>query len=52
MARLQAAREKREADPAATDRAAWCEHCILGLMMDALGGAPAAEAMPEPPPAA
>jgi hypothetical protein len=47
LARLQAAREKREADPAATDRAAWSEHCSIGLMMDALGEAPAA-AMPEP----
>jgi hypothetical protein len=59
LARLQAAREKREKDPAATDRAAWSEHCSIGLMMDALGEAPA-EAMPapvaapvaEPPPAA
>jgi hypothetical protein len=59
LARLQAAREKREADPAATDRAAWSEHCSIGLMTDALGEAPA-EAMPapvaapvaEPPPAA
>ena len=55
LARLQAAREKREKDPAATDRAAWSEHCSIGLMMDALGEAPAV-AMPapvaEPPPAA
>jgi hypothetical protein len=47
LARLQAAREKREADPAATDRAAWSEHCTIGLMTDALGEVPP-EAMPEP----
>ena len=53
LARLQAEREK---DPAATDRAAWSEHCSIGLMMDALGESMPAEAMPapvaEPPPAA
>ena len=48
LARLQAAREKREADPAATDRAAWSEHCSIGLMTDALGEAPAA--VPAEPP--
>ena len=56
LARLQAAREKREADPAATDRAAWSEHCSIGLMTDALGhAAPAtpAKAVPaEPEPVA
>src|SRR5215472_9083511 len=60
LARLQAAREKREADPAATDRAAWSEHCSIGLMTDALAGspgepvpvlAPASSPAPEPPPA-
>ena len=56
LARLQAAREKREKDRVATDRAAWSEHCSIGLMMDALGESMPAEAMPapvaEPPPAA
>src|SRR5215469_3205127 len=60
LARLQAVREKREADPAATDRAAWSEHCTLGLMTDALAGspdepvpvlAPAPSPAQEPPPA-
>src|SRR5271157_5990337 len=32
------------------DRAAWTEHCAIGLMADALGRAPPA-AMTEPPPA-
>ncbi|HME19977.1 MAG TPA: hypothetical protein VKI44_01185, partial [Acetobacteraceae bacterium] len=53
LARLQAAREKREADRAATDRAAWSEHCTIGLMTDALAEAPpAAPAKPAPPPVA
>ena len=60
LARLQAAREKREKDPAATDRAAWSEHCTIGLMTDALAGSPAKtvpvpvepQSVPEPPPAA
>jgi hypothetical protein len=57
LARLQAAREKREADRVATDRAAWSEHCTIGLMTGALADAPpAAPAEPpapatEPPPA-
>jgi hypothetical protein len=51
LARLQAAREKREADGAATDRAAWSEHCTIGLMTDALADAPpAAPAEPPQPP--
>jgi hypothetical protein len=49
LARLQAAREKREQDPAATDRAAWSEHCTLGLMADALAGPPRAASVAEPP---
>ena len=61
LARLQAVREKREADPAATDRAAWSEHCTLGLMTDALAEspgepvpvlAPAPSPAQEPPPVA
>jgi hypothetical protein len=48
LARLQAAREKREANSAATDRAAWSEHCTIGLMTDALADAP--PAVPAEPP--
>ncbi len=40
LLRLQAARAKREADAAATDRAAWTEHCALGLMAEALAHRP------------
>jgi hypothetical protein len=50
LLRVQAERRKRETDNAATDRAAWTEHCAIGLMADALGRAPLA-AMEEPPPA-
>src|SRR5271166_911000 len=56
LARLQAAREAREKDPAATDRAAWSEHCTIGLMIDALAEMPPTAAAPaepaEPPPVA
>ncbi len=48
LLRLQAERRKREADSAATDRAAWSEHCAVGLMADALGHA-SPDAAPEPP---
>ena len=50
LMRLQAAREKREADAAATDRAAWSEHCTIGLMTAALTDAPPPDARAEPPP--
>ncbi len=36
LLRLQAARAKLEADNAARDRAAWTEHCAIGLMAEAL----------------
>jgi hypothetical protein len=49
LLRVQAERRAREADHAAADRAAWTEHCALGLMTDALGTAPPA-ATAEPPP--
>jgi hypothetical protein len=49
LLRLQTAREKREADSAATDRAAWSEYCAIGLMNDALAGTP--PAVPAEPPA-
>ena len=53
LLRVQAQREKREADPAALDKANWTEHCAIRLMADALGrhDAPepaAAQAEPEP----
>jgi hypothetical protein len=51
LLRVQAAREKREANNVATDKAAWIEHCAIGLMADALGRtppAPMAEPAPEP----
>jgi len=55
LLRVQATREKREADPAAADRAAWTEHCAIGLMAEALGhtqstpnAAPQPAADPEP----
>ncbi len=37
LLRMQNARRKLEADDAARDRAAWTEHCALGLMAEALG---------------
>ncbi len=46
---LQAERRQREADSAAADRAAWTEHCAIGLMADALGREPPAP-IAEPPP--
>jgi len=45
---LQAERRQREADSAAADRAAWTEHCAIGLMADALGREPPAP-IAEPP---
>jgi len=53
LMRVQAQREKREADAAALDRANWTEHCAIGLMADALGrDAPAPIEEPAPPPPA
>ncbi len=51
LLRLQAARGKLEADPAAADRAAWTEHAAIRLMAEALAAAPAAVAQPAAPPA-
>ena len=51
LLRVQAERRKREADNAAADRAAWTEHCTIGLMTDALGTAPPAPPAEPPPPA-
>ena len=51
LLRVQAVRQKREADSAATQSAAWTEHCAIGLMADALGRTPPAPMTePEPPP--
>ena len=48
LLRLQEAREKREADGASCNRAAWTEHCAIGLMAEALSPA-AARAAPGHP---
>ena len=51
LERMQAARCKRDLDPAAAGQAAWTEHCAQGFMADALDGGPAAfEPAPPPPP--
>jgi hypothetical protein len=54
LLRLQAVRQQREADAAATERAAWTEHCAAALMAQSLAGAPPAsvDLPPAPPPAA
>jgi hypothetical protein len=53
LMRVQAQREKREADAAKLDQANWTEHCAIGLMADALGhNAPAPIEEPAPPPPA
>ena len=49
LMRIQAERHKRESDNVTRDRAAWSEHCAIGLMAQALPGAPPV-AMPDPPP--
>jgi hypothetical protein len=49
LLRVQTVRQKREADNAGTDKAAWIEHCAIGLMAEALGRAQAAPTA-EPPP--
>ncbi len=53
LLRMQAARQKTEANSEARDRAAWTEHCAIGLMAQALlrRPAPAPIAEPAPPPA-
>ena len=52
LQRLQAERRKRETDPAATNSAAWVEHCAIGLMAQAMDLPPPAAPPPldEPPP--
>ena len=53
LLRMQELREKREADSAASDRAAWTEHRAIGLMAEALApaAAPPPAAAPHPAPA-
>jgi hypothetical protein len=51
LQRMQAARCKRDSDPAAANQAAWTEHCAQGFMANALHAGPAAfEPAPPPPP--
>ncbi len=61
LLRLQAARQKTEANSAANERAAWTEHCAIALMAQALSprpepaamtGQPTPEPRAEPEPAA
>src|SRR5271169_31733 len=49
LQRLQAERHKREADAAATEQAAWIEHCAIGMMADALASVPATPTAAPPP---
>ncbi len=49
LLRLQAARQKIEANSAANERAAWTEHCAIGLMAQALSPPPEKAAITEPP---
>ncbi len=48
LLRLQAARQKTEANSAANERAAWTEHCAIGLMAQALPLRPEKAAISEP----
>jgi len=50
LMRAQAERQQREADSAATDKAAWTEHCAVGLMVQALPDASTMVAAEPPPP--
>ncbi len=49
LLRMQAVREKIKANSAASERAAWTEHCAVGVMAHALSPRPAPAAMTEPP---
>ena len=49
LLRVQAARAKREATTTSRESAAWTEHCVLGLMLEALSGPSAAPSPPDPP---
>ena len=50
LMRVQAERRKLEADAAATERAAWTEHCVIGLLSEAMPGGPQATLKDAPPP--
>ena len=50
LLRMQAARQKREANQETHDRAAWAEHCALNLMAEALSPPPPPATIAEPPP--
>jgi hypothetical protein len=50
LLRVQVERRKIEADIAATDWAAWTEHCAAALMLRALAGAPSEAVVLPPPP--
>jgi hypothetical protein len=49
LLKLQEAREKREANSAGCNSAAWTEHCALGLMAEALSPQPMPAAVAQPP---
>jgi hypothetical protein len=48
LMRVQAERRKLEADGAASEKAAWVEHCAIGMMTQAMPDAPAPEPETEP----
>jgi hypothetical protein len=50
LMRVQAERRKLEADGAASEKAAWVEHCAIGMMAQALPDAPPMAEMEPPPP--
>jgi hypothetical protein len=52
LLRMQQARRKLDADNTAADRAAWREHCALGLMAEALAAPPLPAPLPASPPPA
>ncbi len=49
LLRMQTAREKREKNQEAHDRAAWTEHCAIALMAQALSPQPNPAAIAKPP---
>ncbi len=49
LLRMQAARQKLEANSEARERAAWTEHCALGLMTQALSPQPQPAEIAKPP---
>jgi len=50
LLRMQAARQKLEADNEARDRGAWTEHSAMNLMAEALSPQPPPTALADPPP--